>query len=466
MKNDQKRIIITIDVEAQPQRQSSDHVERLIWGRFADNEMGIGQMIEIADRYGRMLTFFVDFCEAFMYPGAFEKVADYIVSHGHDLQLHAHPEFLPDDFWTSRGLVPKKMLPGDYTQDYAEPLMDFLVGYGKAVGGRMPIAFRGGSYRYNHEILKAMERAGLVLSFNYNTSANHQLNNEENISVFNWSNGITEVPIGNLYLDNRLKVFNFNSGTDFSDTKFIRKYIKKYFAEFGPNAVLSLVMHSWSFLYPSEETGHFEYRDNHLRDKFESFLANLPRGVEVVTASQLSDLIREKKLKVERVRDIEILDKQKYPLTIRNEGREADDSRFYKRVEEIVKNTVPPSATIAVISHGDDKLLELSNRRGWHLPQVSEGVYAGYQPENAAEAISQLETLRDKGADFLLIPGQQFWWLDYYGKFRQHLNGHYSVVAYQEDTCVIYSLRNGASNNKYRLGISLTSKSKKSGRQK
>jgi hypothetical protein len=55
-------------------------------------------MIEIADRYHGKLTFFVDFCQTFMYPGEFEKIATYIVDHGHDLQIQAHPNSLPADF--------------------------------------------------------------------------------------------------------------------------------------------------------------------------------------------------------------------------------------------------------------------------------------------------------------------------------------------------------------------------------
>ncbi len=33
-------VMITVDTEAQPQRASEDHVERLIYGRFGEEELG------------------------------------------------------------------------------------------------------------------------------------------------------------------------------------------------------------------------------------------------------------------------------------------------------------------------------------------------------------------------------------------------------------------------------------------
>ena len=36
---------------------------------------------------------------------------------------------------------------------------------------------------------------------------------------------------------------------------------------------------------------------------------------------------------------------------------------------------LPPDATVLVVSHGDDELLELgAARRGWHFPQQEDGV--------------------------------------------------------------------------------------------
>ena len=57
-----------------------------------------------------------------------------------------------------------------------------------------------------------------------------------------------------------------------------------------------------------------------------------------------------------------------------------------------------------------------------------------------AEAIARLETLRERGAEFLLFPSTGVWWLDHYGEFKEHLESHYAVVARQEEICMIFAL--------------------------
>jgi glycosyltransferase involved in cell wall biosynthesis len=68
--------------------------------------------------------------------------------------------------------------------------------------------------------------------------------------------------------------------------------------------------------------------------------------------------------------------------------------------------------------------------------------FTGYYPADSDEAVERLEGLRAKGADFLLFPCTAFWWLDHYQKFREHLDAHYPVVVRDENTCIIFDLRN------------------------
>jgi spore maturation protein CgeB len=101
---------------------------------------------------------------------------------------------------------------------------------------------------------------------------------------------------------------------------------------------------------------------------------------------------------------------------------------------------LPAGASVLVISKGDNDLLELEGRCGWHFPQTAAGVYAGHHPADDAEAIRHLEDLKTRGAGFLLIPAAAFWWLDHYKDFRRHLDSQYRRLACQEDTCLIYDL--------------------------
>src|SRR5688572_15837100 len=105
-----KRLMITVDVEAQPARAERDHVDRLIWGKYPDSRAGLGEMMDIADRHDVKLTMFLDYCEKYLYGDALLDVGREIHRRGHDLQLHAHLDFLPPQFWTDRALKPQTSL--------------------------------------------------------------------------------------------------------------------------------------------------------------------------------------------------------------------------------------------------------------------------------------------------------------------------------------------------------------------
>ena len=71
----------------------------------------------------------------------------------------------------------------------------------------------------------------------------------------------------------------------------------------------------------------------------------------------------------------------------------------------------------------------------------STGVYAGRDPTNSDEALRLLESTKARGAQYLVIPAKSFWWLDHYQKFREHVEARYQVVARDEETCIIFDLR-------------------------
>ncbi len=101
-------------------------------------------------------------------------------------------------------------------------------------------------------------------------------------------------------------------------------------------------------------------------------------------------------------------------------------------VRDFVCEAVPPGSTVAVISKGDAELVKLEGRRGWHFPQSEDGTYAGHYPADSGACISQLERLRSKGAQFLVIPSTARWWLEHYAEFGVYLNTQYG--ARQDET--------------------------------
>ena len=112
-----------------------------------------------------------------------------------------------------------------------------------------------------------------------------------------------------------------------------------------------------------------------------------------------------------------------------------------RRIRRIVGQLTPHGAGILVVSKGHNGLVKFAGRKGLHFPQDRAGVYAGFYPSNSLSAVAHLETLRSKGADFLIFPATALWWLEKYADFRRHLDRRYRLVADEKDACVIYSLR-------------------------
>jgi hypothetical protein len=102
-------------------------------------------------------------------------------------------------------------------------------------------------------------------------------------------------------------------------------------------------------------------------------------------------------------------------------------------IRETVDRVVPVNSSVIVVSRGDEELLRMGPRRTLHFPQDENGRYAGYHPADSDAAIAMLEDLRNRGADFFLLPATAFWWLDYYERFKEYVEQHYEVVAAGDD---------------------------------
>ena len=101
---------------------------------------------------------------------------------------------------------------------------------------------------------------------------------------------------------------------------------------------------------------------------------------------------------------------------------------------------MPFGATVAVVSRGDDALIEFFDRRGWHFPQAADGRWTGYHPARSLTAIAQLEAVRARGADYLVVPSVSFWWFEQYADFERHLTSRYAEVPADPDACRIFAL--------------------------
>lgn len=110
-----------------------------------------------------------------------------------------------------------------------------------------------------------------------------------------------------------------------------------------------------------------------------------------------------------------------------------------QRVRDTVSSVVPAGSTVVVVNKGDETLLRIDGCRAWHFPQDQHGVYAGHHPADSAAAISQLEALRAKGAQFVAFPSTAFWWLEHYDGLRRHLHERCVTVA-EAEHCKVFQL--------------------------
>ena len=115
------------------------------------------------------------------------------------------------------------------------------------------------------------------------------------------------------------------------------------------------------------------------------------------------------------------------------------EETLLSEVRERAAELIPSDATVLVAGKGDEELLRLDGRTGWHFPMAEDGRYAGFHPAGDTAAIAQLEALRTRGADHLLLPATTLWWLDHYQALRRHLEDRYTVLLTDEH-CAIYRL--------------------------
>ena len=96
--------------------------------------------------------------------------------------------------------------------------------------------------------------------------------------------------------------------------------------------------------------------------------------------------------------------------------------REAEQLREAVSATVPGRRDGA----GDQprrraRCCELNGRRAQHFPQAEDGGWAGHHPADSEEAIGHLEALRERGAEYLVVPPTYRWWLRHYDGLRDHL---------------------------------------------
>lgn len=289
--------LITVDTEALPKRAPQDHVKRLIWGNCPQGTAGVGEMCSVGDEFGVKHVFFVDMCGAYVYQDETLEVVRWLDAQGQDVQLHTHPEYLPEAFWAEHGLAARPKYMNQYTDDArAQLVINHFGQLMSSITGKPVLAHRAGSFRWNAALIRALKAAGIPLSFNNSMFAVNMrqcLYSEPTNSPFLWSNGMIEVPTTEKRVLSSLDKYAFWTRLTYPESSYFRYrpwWGKLLFNSFSGSPDFAVfLLHSWSLLHWNEN-GHAEYRDNRRLEGYRKLLSRVSKDYDVITTAEFLDL--------------------------------------------------------------------------------------------------------------------------------------------------------------------------------
>lgn len=159
-------LLITVDTELsallhQHGASLDANVASSIWGRQAGQDVGIGWQMDVLDRYGLKGVFFLDPLPALVHGAEFLRpIVGAIVGRGHEVQLHAHTEWLA---WAAESPVHGRQGRniGDFSLEDQIVLIDLARTLLTEAGAPPISAFRAGNYGANDDTLRALAAIGL-----------------------------------------------------------------------------------------------------------------------------------------------------------------------------------------------------------------------------------------------------------------------------------------------------------------
>lgn len=301
--------LITVDTEALPKRATSDHVKRLIWGEYDNGTAGIREMCAVGDEFGAKHIFFVDMCGAYAYRDEVREVITWLDGQGQDVQLHAHPEYLPKDFWDEHKFAFKPQFMNQYADDKDKFVIKHFGDIVSGITGKKLRAFRAGSFRWNAGTIRALKTAGIPLSFNNSMCAfyNEQCLYSVPTNVpFTWSNGVVEIPMTEHNILPRIEN-DWWARLQYPQSKFFR--YRPWWSSFLPYSVrrqdslLVFLLHSWSLLY-WDENNYGVYRDDQRIDGYRKLLKRLAKDYDIITTAELLELVQQGKIVPSHTEDL------------------------------------------------------------------------------------------------------------------------------------------------------------------
>jgi hypothetical protein len=303
--------MLTVDTEALPKRATRDHVKRLMWGQHERGRAGVAEMSSIGDEFGVKHVYFVDLCGAYSCLNETREVVRWLDAAGQDVQLHTHPEVLPDAFWDEHGLARRPRYMNQYTEDDRAGFV--IKHFGSLISectGKPVLAYRAGSFRWNACTVRALEAAGIPLSFNNSMSAVHTgqcVFSEPTNLPFLWSNGVIEVPLTEKKILLKAGKKEWWARLTYPESPHFRFHPpggELLFDAFRGSPEFNIfLLHSWSLLYRDEQ-GHATYQNDQRLERYRKLLARLTKDYDVITTAEFLDLYARGKIKTTHTVDL------------------------------------------------------------------------------------------------------------------------------------------------------------------
>lgn len=273
---------LSFDVEALPGRATTDHVDRLVWGKVAGEEYGIRKICAILREYRIKGNFLVDLSGCCLYGDrVIGEIGKYLLSEGHDLHAHLHSEWVVRK-WGIKGKFAGPPGLNQLDERLNRHLLKFAHFKYRQLFGMKPVVLRGGAFAFNEHTVQAARSAGFKCLSNFNAQRHVELlgvvGHGKNNEPFSWGGGLFELPVD---LSPEPLSFDMRKYFDCYDRVRDRKRIKTF----------NLTMHSWSLLKRGEG-GTFDAVAPEHEERLREICEHLATNTEVLGYSEyLADAV-------------------------------------------------------------------------------------------------------------------------------------------------------------------------------
>lgn len=312
LKSQPRYAMLTVDVEALPRRASVRHVERLVWGKHPNGTAGMREVCEIGDDVGIKHVCFVDLCAAHSFVNEMLHVVDWLHRNGQDVQLHAHPEVLPKEFWRLHSLSPEPALMNEFREESrATFVIKHFGGMISQITGKAIQAFRAGSFRWNAATIRALRASNVPLSFNNSMRAfqsGRSVFADPTNYPFFWSNGVIEIPVTEKRVLPQPGGKESWASLTYPESPYFpfrteRTSLLKRGRSISPGFSVFL-MHSWSLLHWGEN-GYAVYQSDERLEGYRKLLIRLAKDYDVITTQDFLDLRERGKIRINNTVDVD-----------------------------------------------------------------------------------------------------------------------------------------------------------------